>query len=78
MKELHEWMMVPDQARKSLDCEPAYDLRIWEAYPGDTVDSKGVVLQCLTSGYLGCQGGPTKSSANLAAKLVAEIKGIAN
>lgn len=74
MKDLHEWMTYP-QAREALDCEEAYDLRVWNSFPGDAPDAKGVVLQNLTFGYLGCHGGPTQTSADLSAQLVAEIKG---
>ena len=78
MKQFHEWMTTvkaDDSAkRKSLGVDSAYDLRVWESFPGDTPTLGGVVTQNLTGGLFGSGGGPTKACANEAAKLVEQIK----
>jgi hypothetical protein len=77
MKQLHEWMKIDAmdlEKRREMKCEEGYDLRVWEAFPGDSPDATNVVLQNLTFGLLGSGGGPTKSSTQLAARLVEEVK----
>lgn len=74
MHQLHEWMQIKEtdnKTRQEKGFDEAYDLRVWNSFPGDAPDTKGVVLQ---SGLLGCHGGPTKSSAEFAAKLIEEVK----
>jgi len=77
LKQLDEWMAIDakdDAARKAKGFDYAYDLRVWESFPGDSVSINGVILQNLTAGYFGCGGGPTESAAHAAAQLVEEIK----
>jgi hypothetical protein len=70
MAEVHSWLSKKANVdREALECEVAYDLRVWMGYPGDDVSVTGVVLQNLTFGILGCGGGPTKSAAANAAAL---------
>ena len=75
MEQMHEWMQIgekDDETRKAKGFEDAYDLRVWEEFPGAPTP-KGVVLQNITFGLFGSRGGPTKTAPDLAAKLVKEV-----
>ncbi|CAB9511443.1 Aldo keto reductase [Seminavis robusta] len=77
MKQVDEWMKIDPKdtkTRRENGFDEAYDLRVWEEYAGSDPDVKGVVLQNLTFGVLGCGGGPTKQSADFAARLAQEVK----
>jgi hypothetical protein len=75
MAEVHSWLSSKaDLNREAMECEAAYDLRVWDGYPGgDNLGVTGVVLQNLTFGILGCGGGPTKSATVHAAALRGSI-----
>jgi uncharacterized protein len=75
MVETHEWLStssksLTDGQRKERGWDVAYDLRVWECFPGNSPTVAGVVLNSLTGGWLGCGGsGPTQESKDLAAAI---------
>ena len=75
MVETHEWLStssknLTDGQRKERGWDVAYDLRVWECFPGNSPTVTGVVLNSLTGGFLGCGGcGPTQESKDLAAAI---------
>jgi hypothetical protein len=77
MEKLHEWMQIKatdKQTLKENGFDEAYDLRVWNSFPGDSPNVTGVVIQNLTFGMFGCHGGPTKFSAEFARMLVEEVR----
>ena len=51
--------------RKAYGFDVAYDLRVWEDYPGysESLSTWNIILQCVTYGMFGCGGGPKKSQS---------------
>jgi len=79
LEEAHAWLrsgnkMSPEQLKK-LNCEKAYDLRIWNSFPGDNPTMTGVLLQALSGGWFGSHGsGPTKQSIEFAGEIRAAVQ----
>jgi predicted aldo/keto reductase-like oxidoreductase len=70
MAEVHAWLSSKSKVDRSvMECEAAYDLRVWESYPGDDPSLTGIMLSHFSFGLLGDGGGPTKSAAQYAAVL---------
>lgn len=74
MAETHEWLAstksMTNTERQERGWDVAYDLRVWESFPGDSPTIPGVVLSALTGGWLGCGGkGPTQASKELAREI---------
>ena len=75
LSEAHEWLTstrkpLTNAERKKRGWDVAYDLRVWECFPGDDPSFEGVVLNILSFGLFGCGGnGPTVASKELAAKI---------
>lgn len=70
MAAVHTWLSSKGKAdRKALECEPAYDLRIWQCFSGDSPSLKSVLLSHFSFGLLGAATGPTKGAAQSAAVL---------
>lgn len=61
MAQVHGWLSSKGNVdRKAMECEPAYDLRVWECYPGDNPSVSSVLLSHFSGGLLGNTKGPTK------------------
>ena len=79
MKQVHEWMQkdaMDLQNRREKGFDAAYDLQVWEPFPGNNPTVTNVVMQNLTFGTFGsgAGAGPNTLSAQLAARLVAEVR----
>lgn len=76
MEQATRWLQIDKDnvsMREAAGFDVAYDMRVWNCFPGDP-NPKGIILQNVTFGLAGCHGGPTKSAADLAAKLAEEVK----
>jgi predicted aldo/keto reductase-like oxidoreductase len=70
MAKVHAWLSSKgDIDRQSMECESAYDLRIWETFPGDNPTVSSVLLGHVSFGLCGATGGPTKTAEQYAAVL---------
>ena len=70
MAAVHAWISTKGKVdRKDLDCEPAYDLRIWQSFPGDNPTLPSVLLRHCSFGLFGAPTGPSKAAAQYAAVL---------
>jgi hypothetical protein len=68
MAAVHAWLSSKGKAdRKALECEPAYDLRIWQCFSGDSPSLKSVLFSHFSFGLLEAATGRTKGAAQSAA-----------
>jgi uncharacterized protein len=72
----HSWLSSKSIAdRIALNSEPAYDLRAWECYPGETPTATSVILQHFSFGLIG-KTGPTKASTKFSELLRLRLSGL--
>ena len=80
LQQVHTWMTSTSRNDNDQDDDDtkgwkaAYDLRVWDEFPGDSVAPHAVLLQCFTRGWLGCGGGPTAATAALVANLEKQVR----
>jgi uncharacterized protein len=76
MAKAHSWLSSKSNMdRKDINSEPAYDLRAWECYPGETPTMKSVLLQHFSFGIFG-RTGPTKAATKYSELLRLHISGL--